>query len=206
LVMAAWLAYLKSKLVIPEAETPGEEPSGAEMAARLAFGLQRLQAMREAGARLMARHRLGRDVFARGMPEGIRLIRTPVYKATIYDLLRAYSDQRVRTICHADLRLKRAPVFTVEEARKRIERLFGKIEDWSRLEQLLPDGWIEQAGDGASPEQRRRSATASTLTASLELTKDGEVEIRQLDPFGPVYIRRRQAPPTPAVEHDRGTA
>ena len=192
LVMAAWLAYLKSRLVIPEIDNSEDEPSGEELAARLAFQLQRLEAMREAGARLMTRHRLQRDVFARGAPEGIRLIRKASYTATIYELLKAYSDQRVRAISHEDLRLKRAPVFAIEDARKRIEKLFGSIKDWSRLDTLLPDGWIGEPMTGEiGADQRRRSATASTFTASLELAKDGHLEIRQLEAFGPVYLRWR---------------
>ncbi len=197
LVMAAWLAYLKSRLVIPDLEKKEEELTGEEMAARLAFQLQRLQAMRDSGARLMARHRLGRDVFTRGMPEGIRLVRTPVYQASIYDLLKAYSEERIRGITHDDLKIRRAPVFAVEDARKRIERLFGTIQDWSQLDSLLPEGWIAQSTEEASPEQRRRTARASTFTASLEMAKDGHVQIRQLEHFGPVYIRWRNG------DHDR---
>lgn len=205
LVMAAWLAYLKSRLVIPDLEKKEEEISGEEMAARLAFQLQRLQAMRDTGARLMARHRLGRDVFSRGMPEGIRLVRTPVYRASIYDLLKAYSEQRIRGISHDKLKIRRAPVFAIEDARKRIERLFGTIQDWSQLDSLLPEGWIAQSNEAASPEQRRRTARASTFTASLELVKDGHVEIRQLEPFGPVYIRWRNGDHDGEREQGSGT-
>jgi segregation and condensation protein A len=192
LVMAAWLAYLKSRLLLPPPEEETSEPTGAELAARLAYRLQRLQAMRDAAARLMARDRLGRDVFARGMPDGIRVIRTPNYKSTIYDLLKAYSDQRIRSISHDDLQIKKVPIFAVEEARKRIERLFGRIKDWSTIDSLLPEGWLRRKSEAADKTAKWRSAKASTLAASLELVKDGHMEIKQLVHFGPIYVRRRE--------------
>ncbi len=191
LVMASWLTYLKSKLLLPEQDKESDQPSGEELAARLAFRLQRLQAMREAGARLMARDRLGINVFARGMPEGLRVVRTPAYQSTSYDLLKAYSDQRIRTVSHQDLKVKRAPVFAIEEARKRIERMFGAISDWSTLDALMPDGWLNTPLQGVSLEQKHRTAKASTFTASLELVKDGHMEIKQLVHFGPVYVRKK---------------
>jgi len=194
IVMASWLTYLKSRLLLPESEKEDEEPTGEELAARLAFQLQRLQSMRDVGARLMARDRLGLNVFKRGMPEGLRLIRKPSYQATIYDLLKAYADQRISVISHEDFHVKRAPVFAIEDARKRIERMFGKIREWSTLESLLPNGWVGTPEDAiASPEQKRRTAKASTFTASLELVKDGQMEIKQLTHFGPVYLRKRSA-------------
>ncbi len=193
LVMAAWLAYLKSRLLLPPPEDETDEPTGEELAARLAFRLQRLQAMRDAAARLMARDRLGRDVFSRGMPEGIRVIRTPDYKSNIYDLMKAYSEQRIRSVSHEDLRIKRAPIFAVEEARKRIERLFGKIKDWSTIDSLLPEGWLQREEEHTDKTAKWRSAKASTLTASLELVKDGHMEIKQLVHFGPIYVRKREA-------------
>src|SRR5262249_38946740 len=122
LVMAAWLAYLKSRLLLPPPETADDEPSGEELAARLAFQLQRLEATGAVAARLMARDRLGRDVFSRGSPEGIRLVKAPHYEATIYDLLKAYADQRVRTAV-TTIRIARAPVFRIEEARARLEQM-----------------------------------------------------------------------------------
>ncbi len=192
IVMASWLTYLKSKLLLPEAEKEGEEPTGEELAARLAFQLQRLQAMRDIGARLMARDRLGLNVFQRGMPEGLRVIRTPSYQATIYDLLKAYSDQRITVISHEDFKVKRPPVFAIEDARKRIERMFGKIREWSTLDSLLPESWAGAPSDAvANKEQKQRSAKASTFTASLELVKDGHMEIKQLTQFGPIYLRKR---------------
>ena len=181
LVMAAWLAYLKSRLLLPEPEE-SEEPSGEELAQRLAFQLQRLEAIRAVAARLMARDRLGRDVFARGMPEGIRIVRTPQWEASLYDLLKAYSDQRVRDSVKS-IHIARAPVLRIEEARARLESMLGSVRDWSRFDTLLP------------PELRSgplgRSAVASTLVATLELARDGALDVRQLTPFGPIYVRQR---------------
>ena len=182
LVMAAWLAYLKSRLLLPEPETKGDEPTGEELAARLTFQLQRLEAVRAVAARLMARDRLGRDVFARGMPEGVRIVKAPHYEASLYELLKAYTDQRVRTSV-TTIRIARAPVFRIEDARARLEAMLGTIKDWNRLDRLLP------------PELRlgplERSAFASSFMASLELVREGELQMRQLVPFGPVYVRAR---------------
>jgi segregation and condensation protein A len=182
LVMAAWLAYLKSRLLLPEPETTGEEPSGEELAARLAFQLQRLEAVRAVAARLMARDRLGRDIFSRGAPEGVRIVKTPHYEAKLYDLLKAYADQRVRTAV-TSIRIVRAPVYRIEEARARLEAMLGSISDWNRLDRLLP------------PELRmgplERSAFASCFMASLEMVREGALEMRQLAAFGPVYVRAR---------------
>jgi segregation and condensation protein A len=184
LVMASWLAYLKSRLLLPKPELAGDEPSGEEMAARLAFRLQRLQAMREAGGRLMARDRLGRDVFFRGEPEGIRVIRTPAWADSIYDLLKAYSDQRTRTL-GTRFAVKRAPVYAIDEARKRLEQMIGMSMDWNRLDSFLPDhpGFREL----------RRSALASTFSASLEMAKDGKLFLRQASAFGPLFLRNAAA-------------
>ncbi len=184
LVMAAWLAYLKSKLLLPDESTPDGEPTGEELAARLAFRLQKLEAMREAAARLMARDRLGRDVFGRGMPEGIRLIRTPQWGDNIFDLLKAYAEQRVKKF-GGKYAITRAPVYAIEEARKRLESMLGAIPDWSRLEALLPEGY----GLG----KMKRTAIASTLSASLEMARDGKVELRQMSPFGAIYLRQKTA-------------
>jgi segregation and condensation protein A len=186
LVMAAWLAYLKSRLLLPPPETDDKEPSGEELAARLAFQLQRLESLRAVAARLMARDRLGRDVFPRGEPEGVRIVKAPHYEAKLYDLLKAYADQRVRTAV-TTIRIARAPVYRIEDARARLEAMLGKIQDWNRLDRLLP------------PELRLtalgRSALASSFMASLELVREGELEIRQLVPFGPVYVRAKAPEP-----------
>lgn len=183
LVMAAWLAYLKSRLLLPQPPSAEGEPSADEMAARLRWRLQRLQAMRESAARLMAGNRLDRDVFARGAPEPVNVVKLRQQTDTLYDLLTAYSTQRLKTVKGSSYRLKHAPVLLIEEARERLERMLGRIPDWSHLTRLLPFEW--QGG------QRRRSALASTLVACLELARDGKIEIRQLRPFDDVFIKDR---------------
>jgi len=179
LVMAAWLAYLKSRLLLPESEG-GEEPSGAEMAARLAFQLRRLEAMREAAGRLMARDRLGRDVFRRGAPEGLQLIRSSVYEVSLFELLRAYADHRTRGEV-GRLAIEPLALFTVEDAILRMTRLLGGMPEWKTLERFLPESIVD--------DHHRRSALASTLAASLELTRSGAVSMRQGAPFGPIHLR-----------------
>ena len=180
LVMAAWLAYLKSRLLLPEAEAD-EEPSGAEMAAELAFRLRRLEAMREAATRLMGRDRLGREVFARGAPEGVRVVRSSVFELSLYELLRGYAEHSVRRDAPV-FAIAPAAVYSVQSALGRLGGLIAGMADWTRLEACLPP---ELAGDS-----RLRSALASTFAASLELARAGEVELRQSDPFGPIHLRR----------------
>jgi segregation and condensation protein A len=187
LVMAAWLAYLKSKLILPQTQVVEGEPTADEMAARLRWRLQRLNAMREAAARLMARDRLGREVFERGDPEPVNVIKLRTYKDSLYDLLTAYSVQRVKKLGGKAYQPKHAPVLLIEEARERLERMLGRIGDWSGLSKLLPFEW--------SGGERRRSALASTLLACLELARDGRLEIRQLKPFDEVYVKDRLVPP-----------
>lgn len=202
LVMAAWLAYLKSRLLLPT-EDDGEEPTGEELAARLAFQLQRLQAMRNVAAKLFARDRLGRDVFARGAPEGVRVIRKSEYSATMYELLKGYSEGRIRG-AEVEYKVIKPIVLAIEDARRRLEAILGRIPDWSRLEDFLPTGVAshrlfgldpDEAGatDGKIVAKMRRSARASTFTAGLELARDGFLEIRQTEPFAPIYIRQRKA-------------
>ena len=137
LVMAAWLAYLKSRLLLPPEENGDEEMSGPEMAARLAFQLQRLQAMRDVSAKLMARDRLGRDVFARGAPEGIRVIRKSVYQVSLFELLKAYGDFKLRGKSN-QLTMRTAVLHSIEDAVRRLERVLGKMPNWTRLETFLP--------------------------------------------------------------------
>jgi segregation and condensation protein A len=193
LVMAAWLAYLKSRLLLPEDETE-DEPSGPEMAARLAFQLQRLDAMREAAARLMARDRLGRDVFFRGMPEGIRIVRKSEWEVSLFELLRAYAEHRTRETS-ASYNIRRREWYSVEQAHDRLRRMLGAVPGWERLEAFLP---AELAGTPLY-----RSAVTSTLSASLELAKNGSLELRQTHAFGPIFMRRRDpAPETAAVDAD----
>ena len=182
LVMAAWLAYLKSRLLLPES-TEGDDPSAADMAERLAFQLRRLDAIREAGGRLMARHWLGRDVFARGDPQEVEIVKTPVYDVALYDLLTAYAKQRVRA-ASATLRIAPRAVYRIEDALHRLGEMIGQVLDWEVLERFLPP---EMATGFA-----RRSALAATFAASLELSRTGEIELSQSTPFGPIYVRPKR--------------
>ena len=182
LVMAAWLAFLKSKLLLPAEPSEEGEPTGEELAALLAFRLKRLDAMRDAAAQLMTRKRLGRDVFGRGLPEPIRVTRNSVYEANVYDLLKAYSQQRQRNVSRS-LHMEKRTVWSLKEARDELERLLGITCDWAPLDQLLAEFLVE-------PEMRR-TALASSFTATLEMTREGALEIRQLKSFAPLLVRRR---------------
>jgi segregation and condensation protein A len=182
LVMAAWLAFLKSKLLLPAEPSDEGEPSGAELAALLAFRLKRLHAMREVSAQLMTRKRLGRDVFARGLPEPIRITRQNVYDANVYDLLKAYSQQRQRTAV-TSLRMKPRTVWSLKEARGELERLLGMNLDWAPLDLLIAEFLVEP--------ELRKTALASSFTATLEMTREGALEIRQSKSFAPLLVRRR---------------
>ncbi|MEH6393012.1 MAG: ScpA family protein [Sulfitobacter sp.] len=183
LVMAAWLAFLKSRLLLPP--DPDEEgPTGEELAAHLAFQLERLQAMRDAAARLMARDQLGRDFFARGQTDEVQRTRRITYTATLLDLMQGYARIRTRD----DFRpfvMDRDKVFTMEQALDRMRGLIGYAGDWSNLTSYLPEGW------SVDPVQLR-SATASTFAASLELAKEGHIEIRQTELFAPIELRKRE--------------
>jgi segregation and condensation protein A len=183
LVMAAWLAFLKSRLVLPQPVGADGEPTADEMAARLRWRLQRLEVMRQAATRLMGRDRMDRDVFGRGMPEPVNVVKLRTHTDTLYDLLTAYATERVRRLGGKAYKPPPIPVLLIEEARERIERMLGRIADWSALTRLLPFEW--------SGGERRRSALASTLLACLELARDGKVEIRQLRPFDEIYIKDR---------------
>ncbi|MEQ9638938.1 MAG: ScpA family protein [Alphaproteobacteria bacterium] len=179
LVMAAWLAYLKSRLLLPEPEGE-DEPTGEELAARLQFQLQRLQAMRDASEKLMARARLGLDVFQRGMPEGVTVLRKSQWQCEMYDLLRAYADQ-VQGAPVTPLAMTMPTAMTIDEALGRLRSIIGDMPDWASLEALLPSG-LRSGFD-------RRSAVAATLGASLEMAKSGQLQIRQRQPFGPILIK-----------------
>ena len=182
LVMAAWLAFLKSRLLLPP-DPQDEGPSGEELAAHLAFQLERLQAMREAAAQLMARDQMGRDFFVRGLPEGVARIRRVTYSATLLDLMQAYA--RIRTKDEfRPYAFDRDHVFTMEQALERMRGLIGFAGEWTDLSSYLPDGW------SADP-ARRRSATAATFAASLELAKQGQIELKQGETFAPISIRRK---------------
>lgn len=183
LVMAAWLAFLKSRLLLPP--EPGDEgPSAEDLAAHLAFQLERLSAMREAAARLMARDRLGRDFFARGLPEGVSLHRKVTWDASLLDLMRAYARIRTKDEFRPFV-MDREHVFTLEQALDRMRGLIGYAGDWADLTSFLPEGWT------ATP-MARRSSTAAHFAAILELAKRGQVAIRQGETFAPIQIRRRE--------------
>jgi segregation and condensation protein A len=184
LVMAAWLAYLKSRLLLPREAVIEGQPSGEELAARLAFRLKRLEAMRNAAASLMTRKRLGRDIFARGMPEGMRTIRVRQYTAAIYDLLKAYAEQRRRTAKRVHVVHKRT-VWSIKEARQRLEAMIG---EWTG-EWLALSHYFEQYL--RSPDIAR-TAVASSFGATLEMAREGLVEISQAEPFAPIYVRKRE--------------
>ncbi len=177
LVMAAWLAYLKSCLLLPK--DPEADPSPDELALRLHLRLQRLSAMREAGARLLGGDRLGRDVFVRGAPEGLRVIRKAAWQADLYELISAYGTIRARTEPAVHI-VSRRPVMTLEEALTRVERLLGAKLEWSEIRSFLPE----------SPDAGfRKSALASSFVAALELARQGKLELEQKSSFAPLYIR-----------------
>jgi segregation and condensation protein A len=186
LVMAAWLAYLKSRLLLPQTEFGVDEPNANEMASLLRWRLQRLHSMRETAARLMARDRLGREIFARGMPEPVNVVKLPEHGDTLFELLTAYAAQKLKRAGMRSYAPVHAAVLLIEEARERLERMLGSIGSWNGLSRLLPPEW--------SGGTRRRSGMASTLLASLELTRDGKLEMRQLTPYSEIYIRDRDAP------------
>lgn len=185
LVMAAWLAYLKSRLLLPKEKEIEGQLSAEEMAQKLAFRLMRLEAMRQAMADLMNRQRLDRDVFARGTPERTTTVRETQWTAEIYDLLKAYADQRRRSVKVTHV-VKARKVWSIKEARGRLEKLVGSSPgDWTQLdlflEQYLPQG------------DENRSARACSFGATLEMAREGMVEIRQDAPFAPIYMKKRGA-------------
>src|SRR5262245_32963128 len=184
LVMAAWLAFLKSRLLLPREEGTADQPSGEELAARLAFRLMRLEAMRDAAGKLTTRKRLGRDVFARGQPEGVRTIRVRKYTAMIFDLLKAYADQRKKTVVKRAHVVPRRTVWSIKEARQRLEALLGERADWVQL-----DLFLQQYG--AVPDIAR-TARASSFGATLEMAREGLIELSQAEPFAPIYLRKRE--------------
>ncbi|HVY18918.1 MAG TPA: ScpA family protein [Bauldia sp.] len=181
LVMAAWLAYLKSRLLIPEV-SDGEEPTGEELAAALAFRLQRLEAMRDAAARLANRDRLGRDIFSRGDPEPVAITRKNEYSATLHDLLAAYATQRQEKAI-AVVTIGARAVWSLQDARHALTRLVGHVAEWTPMEVLMSP-YLSSLG-------MRRSVTASAFGASLELVREGKLELRQTEPFAPLYVRDR---------------
>jgi segregation and condensation protein A len=182
LVMAAWLAFLKSRLLLPP--EPGEEgPSGEDLAAHLAFQLERLQAMRDAAAKLMGRDQMGRDFFARGVPEEVSRVRRVSYTATLLDLMQAYARIRTKDEFRPFV-MDRDSVMTMEEALERMRGLIGYAGDWTDIMSYIPEGWELDPG-------RRRSATAANFAATLQLAKEGQLELRQGDTFAPLQIRKK---------------
>jgi segregation and condensation protein A len=185
LVMAAWLAFLKSRLLLPKDKEDPETTSAEELAQRLSFRLMRLNAMRDQAAVLFTRHRLDQHVFARGRPERVQVTRDTTYTATIYDLLKAYADQRKRTIKVIHV-VKARRVWSIKEARLRLERLVGATAgDWAQLDMFL-DQYLPR-------NEEERTALASSFGATLEMAREGLIELRQDEPFAPIYMRKREA-------------
>jgi segregation and condensation protein A len=191
LVMAAWLAYLKSRLLLPEAP-PGEGPSAEDMALALAYRLRRLEAFREVAGRLMERPQLNRDVFARGLPEPIAEIKQPEWSATLYDLLSAYANQRQRRVL-SRVSFKKRTVWSLGEARAALERLIGQSTDWSRLDQFLIAYVVEPA--------QAATVFASSFASALELVREGVAELHQKESFAPIYMRKRVGADGNALTH-----
>jgi segregation and condensation protein A len=183
LVMAAWLAYLKSRLLLPPPHDDGG-PTGDELAAHLAFQLERLEAMRRVAAQLMGRDQLGRDVFARGMSETVTVKRQTEWSASLSDLLRGYARVKTRDE-YRPLQVDRSAIFSMNQALERLKGLIGVAMEWGQLASFLPEGWALEPA-------KRRSAIASTFAASLELAKTGQIEIRQEATFAPIYLRASQ--------------
>ncbi len=182
LVMAAWLAFLKSRLLLPAPPEAAEsEPTPAEMAAALSFQLRRLQAMQESGTRLMARSQLGRDVFPRGNPDGLRIVNKPVWEVSLYELLKAYGDFRNRVQNHAVLEIAPTELYSMELALERMGQMLGRLPDWATLQTFLPPGLHGLIG---------RSALAAMFAAGLEMVRTGRMQLRQDRVFGPIYVRK----------------
>lgn len=182
LVMAAWLAFLKSKLLIPQ-KADGDEPTGEEMAAQLAFRLKRLEAMRDAATRLVNRNRVGRDIFVRGDPEPVVIQRTSEFEATLYDLLNAYAGLRQRQAV-TQVTISKRRVWSLGDARVILQRMIGELHEWTALDHFL----VRYLADP----QERATAIASSFAASLEMVREGRLEMRQDVPFAPIYLRRGQ--------------
>lgn len=183
LVMAAWLAYLKSRLMVPQAPSD-DEPSGEMLAAMLQFRLKRLEAMRRAAGQLMNRPRLGFQIYDRGMPEPIEIARKSIWEATLYDLLKAYSAQRERGI-HTDYSPAQRTVWSLQDARDILQRLIGDSFDWIPMDTYLSEYLATPA--------ERATVRASTFASSLELVRQGKIDIRQTETFGPLLVRRHKA-------------
>lgn len=181
LVMAAWLAYLKSRLLLPEPEQPPEDqPTAEEMAEALAFQLRRLEAMQTAGSRLMALPRLGVDMFGRGGDDSMPVILRPVWQVGFYDLLKAYASQKQRQET-GGLLIAATELYSMDEALERLEALVGQLPHWADMLSVLPDDLRDSLV--------YRSAVAATFLASLEMAKSGRIQLRQTEVFGPIYLK-----------------
>ena len=185
LVMAAWLTFLKSRLILPREKDAPDEVSPDEMARRLTFRLMRLEAMRSAMAELMTRKRLGRDVFQRGMPEQTQTVSEVRWTAEIFDLLKAYGELRRRTVKITHV-VKARRVWSIKQARVKLETLVGeKIGNWVELDACLKTYLGEAEED--------KTVVASSFGATLEMAREGVIELRQEEPFAPLYMRKREA-------------
>jgi segregation and condensation protein A len=197
LVMAAWLAFLKSRLLLPEPPA-AEGPTAEEMATALANRLRRLEAIREASNRLMNRPQFQRDIFPRGNPEAIAEIRHPKYTATLFDLLTAYAVQRQQRVL-ASVHLAKRSVWSLAEARASLERLVGMVdsEEWGCLDDFLLSYVIDPS--------QKATVFASTFAAALELVREGQMELNQKEAFAPLYFRKRppQAPADAMIAPDQ---
>jgi segregation and condensation protein A len=189
LVMAAWLAYLKSRLLLPEPPKSEDGLSAEDLATALALRLRRLEAIRGAAAKLGERSQLGRDVFARGAPEPIEVRTAPVWEATLYDLLSAYARQRQKKF-NARVTLHKRHVWSLIEAREALERLVGHLSDWVALDGYLMRYMVEPS--------MRPTVLASALSATLEMVREGKMTLRQDEPFAPLWVR--SAPTAEAAE------
>ncbi|NQV99604.1 MAG: segregation/condensation protein A [Rhodospirillales bacterium] len=180
LVMAAWLAYLKSKMLLPDMGNE-DEPTGDEMAAALQFQLRRLQSMQDAGSHLVKRSRLGKDFFKRGEVEKFRTSVNTIYELSLFELLKAYGEQKRRKEGTGAMQIASFEIYTVEDALQRLRKLLGPIPAWQNLWSFLPEG----LKDGLIT----RSAVASTFAASLELAKEGRLSVRQTETYGAIHIK-----------------
>ncbi|MFC5990456.1 segregation and condensation protein A [Limoniibacter endophyticus] len=182
LVMAAWLAFLKSKLLIPKQKNDDGQ-SGEELAALLQFRLRRLEAMRDAATRLVNRNRLGRDVFQRGDPENVVIVRNSIFEASLYDMLTAYATMRQRQAV-TNVQIAKRGVWSLKDAREILTRMLGQLDDWTALDHFLLRYMVDP--------KERATAVASSFAASLELVREGQIELRQTGAFAPLYIRGAQ--------------
>jgi segregation and condensation protein A len=197
LVMAAWLAYMKSRLLLPDLDGE-DEPTGEEMAAALAFQLKRLQSMQDAGEQLMARRQLGIDFFRRGEPEIFRRTFNTVWDASLFDLLKAYGDQHRRKESGGPLHIEPFEMYTMEDALLRLRRLLGPVPEWRSLWAFLPEDLRSSL--------KLRSAVAATFAASLEMAREGYLKLQQSGTFGPIHIRPSKPSGQPANDDEAGNA